>query len=77
MSSVISSYGSGNKNVKAYITLNGADRAEKVKIETNDSSSDTDEDEGTLVSISSKEIKIKLSDGDKVTHKLAKAVRLQ
>ena len=44
MSSVISSYGSGNKNVKAYITLNGADRAEKVKIETNDSSSDTDED---------------------------------
>lgn len=76
MSSVISSYGSGNKNVKAYITLNGADRAEKVKIETNDSSSDTDEDEGTLVSISSKEIKIKLSDGDKVTHKLAKSCKV-
>lgn len=76
MSSVISSYGSGNKNVKAYITLNGADRAEKVKIETNDSSSDTEEDEGTLVSISSKEIKIKLSDGDKVTHKLAKSCKV-
>lgn len=76
MSSVISSYGSGNKTVKAYITLNGADRAEKVKIETNDSSSDTDEDEGTLVSISSKEIKIKLSDGDKVTHKLAKSCKV-
>lgn len=76
MSSVISSYGSGNKNVKAYITLNGADRAEKVKIETNDSSSDTEKDEGTLVSISSKEIKIKLSDGDKVTHKLAKSCKV-
>ena len=76
MSSVISSYGSGNKNVKAYITLNGADRAEKVKIETNDSASDTEEDEGTLVSISSKEIKIKLSDGDKVTHKLAKSCKV-
>lgn len=76
MSSVISSYGSGNKNVKAYITLNGADRAEKVKIETNGSSSDTEKDEGTLVSISSKEIKIKLSDGDKVTHKLAKSCKV-
>lgn len=74
INSVISSYGSGSKNVKAYITLNGADRATKVKIETDDN--DADEDEGTLVSISSKEIKIKLSDGDKVTYKLASSCKV-
>lgn len=73
MSYVIDNYGSGNSSTtKAKITLNGADRAKKVAIETSDSSS-VNAKEGTLKSISKsdKEIKIELSDGKTKKYDLA------
>lgn len=71
MSWVISQYGDGaGSKVKAYITLNGADRAKAVSIETGD---DVDEKEGSLYDISSKEIEIKLSDGTKKSYDIAKS----
>ena len=73
MSYVIDNYGSGNSSTtKATVTLNGADRAKKVAIETNDSSS-VNAKEGTLkaISKSDKEIKIELSDGKTKKYDLA------
>ncbi len=71
---VITKYGDGaGSSVKAYITLNSADRAKEVKITTGNSSS-VDDKEGDIISISSssKTIKIQLSNGNKVTYDVYK-----
>lgn len=73
LSSVISKYGDGSKSsVKAYVTVNGADRATKVKIETGSESSDSKK--GELTYLSSSRVKIKLSNGDTKSYDLASSV---
>ncbi len=69
---VIEEYGDGGRSsVKAYISVNGADRATNVRIETGAITSD--ETEGTLTYLSSSRIKIKLSNGDTKSYDLAKS----
>ena len=70
VSTAVSKYGDGaSSSVKAYVTVNGADRATKVKIETGNSK--VDEDEGTLLDLTSSKIKIELSNGDTKRYDLA------
>ena len=70
---VIDKYGDGSKSsVKAYVTVNGADRATKVKIETGEESSDSKT--GEITYLSKSRIKIKLSNGDTKSYDLASSV---
>lgn len=73
INTVISKYGDGSSSsVKANIKLNGADRATKVDIVTNSSSSTSDAKKGSLRSISSRndEIEITLDSGSKKRYDL-------
>jgi len=65
-----------DETVTVTLTLNGADRVTKLTATSSDED-DADELEGTISSLSSSKISIKLDDGTKKTHNLADSVTVK